>query len=159
MRLGIISRIGIGVLVGSLVVSVALAVAFPQPMQRRVLFYPVVAGGAARAETHYVPRRTDREAQIYQYMRELILGPLTVGSAPIFPPRTDLRSVILGEEGTLYIDFDVSLALTADEHSFAFTEVVELVEKNISHNFRFVRNTVITLGGQLPGVASFELEG
>lgn len=150
MILGRTTIVGGSILAGSLLIALIWALVFPAPLQRRVLYYPATVGDAVHPEVHLLPRRPNREAQLVQFVHELVLGPLTVGSTSIFPPKTRVGHVILGRDGILYLDFNLDLALAADEQSFAFMDIVDLLRKNIFFNFRFVRDVVITIGGQVP---------
>lgn len=103
----------------------------------------------------FIPYRETRAKEIELYLRELFLGPAHMGSVPFIPRNVMLRSAILGDDETLYIDFSPNLIVLIEEFDSSLELLTETVDKNVQHNFPFVRKIVFTVGGQIPYVPRF----
>ena len=138
-------------LVASLVLSLLLYLFIPQSSQRRLLRFPDTAGGAVHSEWHYLPARDSRRDQIELFIEELKLGPLRLGAVPFIPRHSEIRSVVITDDRRLFVDFDPSV-MFAEEN---VEDLIDLLEYNLSHNFRWLRDITITINGQELNVPRF----
>ena len=138
-------------LAASLVVSVLLFLFIPQGSQRRLLRFPDTAGGALHSEWHHLPARDSRRDQIHLFIEELILGPVRLGAVPFIPRDAEIRSVVVTDDRRLFVDFDPSI-MFAEEN---IEDLLDLLEYNVMHNFRWLRDVTITIGGQEPNATRF----
>jgi hypothetical protein len=139
-----------------LVVSV-LSVVRPPEQHRRVFWFPDSTLSTYNMEWRFVPYRSTRSAMVDLYVRELVLGPARMNSVPILPRETTIRSVVLGESGRVFVDFSPEGLLGDTRERLALDDLLELLEKNLLHNFSFVPEVVVTIGGREPNIVRFEL--
>ena len=130
-------------------ISLLSMVLFPQPLSRRVLFFPNGVTGELDGEEHYIPRRPEQEEAITLFVKELILGPKTLGSIRVLPLRTEIEMLLL-RNGELLIDFSPEILDVERDLSISFGDVLEMTEYNIRYNFPRVKKITITVAGQLP---------
>lgn len=150
-------RILASVLLGaSLLISIIATVLFPQEMSNRVLFFPNGVTGELGGEEHLLPRRSDREEAIEVFLKELILGPNTLGAVRIFPGRTEIDLLILRDR-ELFIDFSPEILDLEEETRISFDDAVEMTGYNLRYNFPFLRSITVTVAGQIPGQPKFDL--
>lgn len=140
----------LAVLAGTLLV-LALA---PGPRRRVVFWFPDTAGAHANAEWRYLPRRETPREFLELYLSEMLLGPVHMGSSALVPRGVVFRIVALGEGGRLFVDLSPEL-LVGREEEVDMDRLFALLEKNVVHNFGFVKNVIITVGGDLPNVPRF----
>ncbi len=134
------------VLLGTIVLWVAL----PPQLTRHVLAFPDTAGGTVHHEVRFLPRRTTRVESVRLYTEEIILGPAHVGAVPFVPPETEINALFLDREGRLYVDFSTAI-MFASGGATAIEDIRELIEWNLTFNFRYVNEVVLTIDGQVPG--------
>jgi len=139
----------------TLLVSLILYTVAPPELERRLLFFPDTAGGERHAERHYVPRRSAQVDQIQIFIEELQLGPVQLGSVPFIPDTAELRSLVLDEEGVLYIDFTPNIMFDEQDSERNFSDLEELLTENLHHNFPSLESSVVLVGGQVPDAPSF----
>ncbi|GHT77231.1 hypothetical protein FACS1894130_00880 [Spirochaetia bacterium] len=77
---------------------------------RRTFVFYSLDNGIEALEERMLPRSLSHEAGIRLYVEELLLGPATPNSAPLFPPETGVRS-LLYRDGVVYLDLSESAAL------------------------------------------------
>ncbi|MFW6338691.1 MAG: GerMN domain-containing protein [Alkalispirochaetaceae bacterium] len=140
----------------SLFISILAVILFPQEQSRRVLFFPDGVTGELGGEEHLVPRRSDRQAAIEEFLEELILGPITLGAVRVFPAETEIALLMLREK-ELYIDFSPEILDLEEETNTSFDDALEMTKYNLRYNFPFLRSITVTVSGQLPGEARFDL--
>ncbi|WP_143559097.1 hypothetical protein [Alkalispirochaeta americana] len=143
-----------GVLLVMLVGTLLVLALAPGPRRRVVFWFPDTAGAHANAEWRYLPRRETRREFLELYLAEMLLGPVRMGSAALVPRGVGFRIIALGEEGRLFLDLSPE-NLIGREEEVDINRLFELIEKNVLHNFRFVKNIIITVGGDLPNVPRF----
>ncbi len=149
------SYIAPGLFIGVLFLSLITYVVAPPPLERRMLFFPDTAGGDRHAEWHFIPRRSERVDQIRLYIEELKLGPVELGSIPFIPENAELRSLVLHDGTTLYIDFTPDIMFDEQDSERNFADLEQLLTENLHHNFPSLDRTVVLVGGQVPDAPSF----
>lgn len=145
-------------IVGALLVAV-LAVLFPSQSQRRLLRFPDVAGAALHAEWRELPYRASHEEQLELFVEELILGPIQLGAVPVIPRDTTVRGVVISDDGTAYIDLSREFMFSGTDTIGTIGDRMDLIARNIKHNFRYIGSIIITIEGQLPNEPRFAAVG
>ena len=146
-------------LLAAFLISFFWYVLIPQDMQRRLLVFPDTAGGERHREWHLVPDRTDRVEQVRMFVRELELGPVQLGAIPFLPVGTAIRSLMLRDGDVLYLDFTPAVMFEAGTAERSFADVEQLMEENLFHNFRWLREVHFLIGGQVPEAPRFDSIG
>lgn len=145
----------IAILTIGLLLVTLLHTMFPTERHRRLVWFPDTTGAGLHAEWRTVPAREDVTAQIAMYLEEMVLGPVELGAIRIVPRGTEMRAVILAEDGTLYIDFDGTILMDDADATGSIDERIAVLSRNILHNFRFVRGIIVTIEGQVPNQPRF----
>ena len=148
--------LGTTLLAAALLISVLALLLFPQELSSRVLFFPNGVTGELGGEEHLLPRRSDRQEAIEVFLKELILGPNTLGAVRIFPATTEIDLLMLRDR-ELYIDFSPEILDLEEETQISFDDAVEMTGYNLRYNFPFLRSITVTVAGQLPGQPRFDL--
>ena len=130
-------------------------------VRRTFIFYSRYEGNTA-VEERLLRRSGDRETDIRRYMDEVLLGPVSPDSAPLFPRETRLYSFMY-REGVVYADLSESAALPSlegnisdpsrmiewrgfGEGGIVFRSLLTLNE-GIRRNFPYVKNVRLFIGG------------
>lgn len=143
--------------VGLLVFSLVYYAAQPRGMVRRVFWFPDATATSFQAEWRRLPERDTPHEAVHLYLAELFLGPARLGSESFVPPGTALRSVVLDDQGHLFVDIVGGALLDPENTGRSLEEVVEIMQRNVLHNFRFVRSVRVTVEGQAPGAPFFDV--
>jgi hypothetical protein len=72
----------------------------------------------------------------------------------MFPPNTRVRSVFVRND-TAYLDFSPEIIFLDSQMRLSFDELISAVQRTVLFNFRQLSGVVVTVNGQIPGVASF----
>lgn len=139
-----------------MVATIVWVVVFPGKWNRRILIFPDTVGGEHHVEYRLVPRRTTLEDKIDALVHELLLGPVDMGAVAFLPKTTSINSVVL-HGTTVYIDLSEEVVFGPETGQMAFEETLDLVENNLFVNFPTLREIVVTIAGNLPGVAPFRI--
>ncbi len=149
---GAIPRIGrrlgpffpLGALLLSFLISL-IGVNTSQGRERYLLTFPGDIQVEKGVELRSVRKFSSREERLKTFVSEVLLGPMDIKLAPLFPRETLLRSLLL-RGGTLYIDFEPSLLLAEGD----LRESFRYLERNIRYNFRGIQKIQFLIGGQIP---------
>jgi hypothetical protein len=139
----------------ALLISLLLFFLIPQPMQQRILFFPDTAGGERHAEWHAIPYRHGRADQVQAVVEELQLGPSGIGAVPFLSRDASIRSVILRDRSSLYIDFDSQIMFDQRYDELNFSVISDLLEQNLTRNFPGLTVLAFLIEGQLPDTPTF----
>jgi len=137
------------------VVSVVYFNVNTSEMRRRVLWFPDATASSVQAEWRFVPDRDSPQESIRVFVEELLLGPVRLGSVVFVQPGTKVQSVVLDEQKRLFVDLAGENFVSLDETGRSVEEVIQLLQQNLMHNFRFLREVQITVDGQVPGAPFF----
>lgn len=138
--------------------TVVWVVVLPEPYERRILVFPDAVAGSAHVEFRLVPMRPKLEQRVVVLIEELLLGPVQVGAVPFLPEGTIIQSVILGDEN-VYIDLSAHVLFGAETDTMAFDDSILFLEQNIRLNFPQLGKVLVTVDGNVPGVAPFRIGG
>lgn len=120
--------------------------------------FPDTAGGANHHEWRVLPERKTTRDRVELVVREVMLGPISLGAIPVLPEEIDLNSVVYDEESkTAYIDFSNELILDDGENrAVTYDLALDFVAQNVYHNCRNVDVVSVTINGQVPEAPRFE---
>ncbi|MDR1862443.1 MAG: GerMN domain-containing protein [Treponema sp.] len=113
-------------------------------VRRTFVFYSNIEGTAV-VEDRMLRRSSSRETDINRYVDEVLLGPVSPDSAPLFPSGTRLESFMY-RDGIVYADLSES-ALFPPGGADLFRNFLVLNE-GIRRNFSFVEGVKIFIGGK-----------
>jgi hypothetical protein len=111
--------------------------------RRTFVFYSEMEGKTV-VENRMLRRSGDRETDIRRYVDEALLGPVTPGSAPLFPRETRLNAFMYRDE-VVYSDLTEVAALPS-EGGDVFMSLLTLNE-GIRRNFPYIKNVKLFIGG------------
>lgn len=106
---------------------------FTNTKTRKVLFFQHRDTGVLQVESRYLPKLKKNEG-IKLFVDELLLGPMSDRSLPLFPRNTKSISTVLSGK-TLYVNLS-SEALNVLSAASANKVGSELFRKNVFRNFR-----------------------
>jgi hypothetical protein len=112
-------------------------------VRRSFVFYSLVEGNMV-IEDRMVPRSSDREKDIRRYVEEVLLGPVTPGSALLFPRETRLAAFMY-RDAVVFADLSESAALPFPEGD-VFRSLLTL-NQGIRRNFSYVKEVKLFIGG------------
>jgi hypothetical protein len=118
-----------------------------------IIFFPEPAYSGVTGEPRRIYRQETPEKNLLFLVREMVLGPMDIRHTNIFPRNTRIRSVFV-RGGTAYLDFSPDIIFTGGEVKMSFDELLAAIRKTVLFNFRQLSDVIITVDGQLPGVAS-----
>jgi hypothetical protein len=113
-------------------------------VRRTFVFYSNLEGTPA-VEERMLRRSSDPETGIRRYIDEVLLGPVSPESAPLFPRETRLSSFIY-RENVVYADLTESAALPQEGQPGVFHSLLTLNE-GVRRNFPYVKDVRIFIGG------------
>lgn len=116
--------------------------------QRHVLWFPDATGSTVQAEWRNLPSQDTLHKEVRQFINELILGPSRIGSAPFITAGTSLESIVLDENNRLFINFAGEALLDTEIIGQSLEDVIVLLQRNLKHNFRNLREIRVTVHGQ-----------
>ena len=118
----------------------------------RIFFFPDHKSSNPIGETRKIPRIPfDKEKNMEIFVKELLLGPVSMNLDPLFSAGTKLEKILYRDK-TVYLDLNF-MALLPDKRAIHdFGGSIILVEKNIKFNFPHVENVVVTILGQIPEI-------
>jgi hypothetical protein len=112
-------------------------------VRRTFVFYSNIEGSTV-VEDRMLRRSSSRETDINRYLDEVLLGPVSPDSAPLFPRETRLESFMY-RDGVVYADISEP-ALFPPGGGDLFRNLLTLNE-GIRRNFSFVKGVKIFIGG------------
>jgi hypothetical protein len=115
-----------------------------------VIFFPETAAEELSGEPRSIYRQDTLSANIQALVNEMVLGPMDIRHANMFPRTTRVRSVFV-RDGAAYIDFSEEVIFLGSENKTSFEELMSAVNRTVLFNFHTISRIVITIGGQEPG--------
>jgi hypothetical protein len=112
---------------------------------RRTFVFYAVKDETPLVEDRMLVRGSSREVDIIRYVEELLLGPVSLNAAPLFPRETTLEA-LLYREGVVYVDFSRYAALPPPEGGDVFRSLA-VFDQGIRRNFSFVRDIRLFIDG------------
>ncbi|MDR2068843.1 MAG: GerMN domain-containing protein [Spirochaetaceae bacterium] len=113
-------------------------------VRRTLMFYAIEKGNAV-VEERFFPRSGSRELDIRRYIEDVLLGPATPDSAPLFPRETKLETLLYRKD-TLYVGLSEAAALPPLEGGNVFTNLYTLYSE-IQQNFRYIKDVKFFIKG------------
>jgi uncharacterized membrane protein len=113
-------------------------------VRRTFVFYSFIEGNTI-VEDRMLHRSSRAETDIRRYVDELLLGPVSPDSAPLFPRETRLSSFMY-REGVVYADLTESAALPSGGNGDVFRSLVTMIE-GLRRNFPNIRDVRLFIGG------------
>lgn len=137
----------IGLILLAVLAIFSLTLFFMFNTTKRVVFYFQHRDtGELQVESRYLPK-VENNNRIYLLVDELLLGPVSDRSLPLFPRNTKSLSTVLVKK-TLYVNLS-SEAFHINEASSTNKIGVELFRKNIFRNFKNIDIIQIYIDGSL----------
>lgn len=115
----------------------------------RVLFFPTDFSQDERGEVRALPRRGGAEENLELYVREILLGPVTVHYLRLFPADTRLLS-IMEREDVVYINLSREALFGGDGVPLNLESAVEILQSSIHFNFPSVKEIIVAVDGEVP---------
>lgn len=137
--------LGIGILLLCFVLSLIFFLVF-NTKQRYVLYFQHRDTGKNQVEARYLPK-LEKEKRIGLLVDELLLGPVSDRSLPLFPRNTKSLNTVLIEK-TLYVNLS-SEAFHINQASSVNKTGAELFRNNIFRNFKNIDTIQIYIDGSL----------
>ncbi|MCL2792682.1 MAG: hypothetical protein FWD87_06285 [Spirochaetaceae bacterium] len=136
------------------ILIISLTLYFTSNFRRtdRIFFFPDSRSGNTIGEARKIPRIPfDREKNMEIFVKELLLGPMSINLDPLFSTGTRLEKILFRNK-IVYLDLNFMALLPDKRAVHDFSSSIMLVEKNIKFNFPFVENVIITILGQVPEI-------
>jgi hypothetical protein len=137
----------------------ALIEFFTLGLARRTFMFYDIDSGVVIVENRLLPvsrgdilasygsrQSSPRELDITRYVEEVLLGPISSNSMPLFPRETRLRS-LLYRNGVVYLDLSEDVVLPPPEGGEVFMNMKTLYA-GIRKNFPFVRDVRFFIAGK-----------
>jgi hypothetical protein len=112
---------------------------------RRTFEFFVYNQEKTAVEDRVLFKADSKELNIKRYVEEVVLGPVSVDLAPLFPPETRLRSFLF-RDGIVYADLNTSAALPVVGGRDLFDNMT-ILNRSIRRNFAEVRDVKLFIGG------------
>jgi hypothetical protein len=112
---------------------------------RRTFVFYAIRDKTPVVEDRMLVRGPSKEVDMSRYVEELLLGPVSLDAAPLFPKETALKA-LLYRDGVVYIDLSSYAALPSPEGSDVFGNLA-VFEQGIQRNFSFVKNIRLFIDG------------
>ncbi len=113
----------------------------------RTFFFPG-RNGTLSGETRRLPHQKTKEAEIQQFVEELILGPVNIDHNRLVPENTRLLTLMYRPKNTVYLDFSADFVVHDTSMLLNSEEMVSGIKKNITYNFPFVKRVIIAVNGE-----------
>ena len=115
-------------------------------VRRTFVFYSDLEGNTLTVvEDRMLHQSSSQETDIRRYIDEVLLGPVSPDSAPLFPRETRLNSFMY-REGVVYADLTESAALPFDANGDVYRSLLTLNE-GIRRNYPAIKNVRLFIGG------------
>jgi hypothetical protein len=122
--------------------------------EKRLLFFPEHINRNLSGEVRTVVRSRSVEETVGNLVQEIILGPMIVNHARVFPSAAKIRSVVLRNK-TAYLDFSADVLFLGEDVKISFEESVRALERAVLFNFPGISRIAVTIEGRLPGGPPF----
>ena len=114
-------------------------------LARRTFIFHSSIDGSTIIEDRMLRQSKDKETDIRRYVDEVLLGPATPDSAPLFPRETRLHSFMY-RDGIVYVDLTEPAAIPLGETGDVFPSLLTL-NMGIRRNFSQVKDVRLFIGG------------
>ncbi len=128
------------------VVSVIFYLAF-YPGKRVVLLFESMDSNSLAIEHRYIPSDVV-QGEIAYFVDELLLGPVSNRSKPLFANNTRAISCFLTEDNVLYINLNEK-ALFSGNSSSETLIACDLLKKNVLKNYKYVDTVEVFIMGNM----------
>ncbi|MDR0563096.1 MAG: hypothetical protein LBG73_10480 [Spirochaetaceae bacterium] len=119
-------------------------------VQRRTFMFYGIGNDMPVVEERMLPLSASDEAEIKRYVEEVLLGPVSPKTAPLFCRDTYLRS-LLYRAGKVYADLSESAALPpledAPPREGEIQRNLQTLDEEIRRNFPAVREVILFING------------
>jgi hypothetical protein len=122
-------------------------------LERRTFVFYGIDGGEEVVEERMLKRSGSRELDLTRYMEEVLLGPASPDSAPLFPRDTALLS-LLYRDGVVYVNLSEEAALGLPGGKEVFDNLYTL-NRGVRRNFSFVKDVRLFIAGNEAFFAEF----
>ena len=146
-------RVCLGVLAGTLAVSLVFFFLFRGPLHYQVLFFTDIRTGELSGERRMLPRLKDRNRAALQLVEEVILGPVNIQHSRIVPRSSYVRTLMLRDK-VLYLDLSPDVFHDMEDAD-GFWTIKSAFEQTIRFNYRTIREIVLTVDGKELGVPRY----
>ena len=138
-----------GLLSALLLASLLIFLLNPARTTQRVLFFPTETGPTLRGEYRKIRLNGDRELDILEIVKELILGPVQLKLSRVLPRNAAVRSILLRDR-VLYLDFTQDILFPHGPIDLDFDEMIEAVRRTVLHNFPWIRQIYMFVDKRMP---------
>jgi len=128
----------------------------PEARVRRVIFFPSTGSRAASgkparlvAEQRFLPRHRDADRDVRELVEAVLLGPARHGEAPLFPPATTVRTLMV-RRSVLYVDLAPRAAIPDPSAPLPLAEAAAGLARAVRFNFPWIREIAFSVDGQAP---------
>jgi spore germination protein GerM len=115
-------------------------------VERRVLFFPRDLDLELVSEVRNLKKADNKEQKIEQMILELILGPVELRHAPLFPIDTKLVSILL-RDSQVYLNFSEDLSVGLLSFRLSLDDIVDGIVKNIRFSFKSIDKVILSIDG------------
>jgi hypothetical protein len=112
---------------------------------RRTFVFYAVKDETPIVEDRMLVQGPSKEVDLIRYVEELLLGPVSLNAAPLFPRETTLEA-LLYRDGVVYVDLSRYAALPFSEGGDVFRNLA-VFDQGIRRNFSFVRDIRLFIDG------------
>jgi hypothetical protein len=112
---------------------------------RRTFVFYAMRDAVPVVEDRMFSQAASAEDDIIRYVEEVLLGPVSLDTAPLFPRETKLRS-LLYREGVVYADLSAPAALPSQGNGDAWRNL-DTLNRGIRRNFSFVQDVKLFVEG------------
>ena len=116
----------------------------------RVLFFPDEDGQQLHGELRRLPEREETVGNLELYIKELLLGPVSIDLYRLFPEEVNIESLLV-DEGILYLGFSENLITMAETVPMSLSGIIEGVEEAVVFNFPEIEEVKTVIGGEPAG--------
>jgi hypothetical protein len=113
---------------------------------RRTFVFYSIRDGEMTVEDRMLKRSPSRETDIQRYVEEVLLGPVSPNSAPLFPRETRLSSFMY-RDGVVYADLSESAVLAPPEGGDVYRGFLTL-NRGVKRNFPSVKEVRLFAAGK-----------
>jgi hypothetical protein len=135
----------------------ALIEFFTLGLARKTFVFYDIDSGLATVEDRMLQKTGQQEIDITRYVEDVLWGPVSPKSLPLFPKETRLRS-LLYRDGVVYADLTEEAILPLPEGGEVY-ENFKTLYAGIRRNFSFVRDVRFFIAGKAAYAAEFRQIG
>jgi hypothetical protein len=137
-----------GLLALALLISL-LTFAVSYDYRGRFLYFPGTIEQSLSGERRVLPRQPSRREWVDRYLRELILGPMSVNLSPMLNPETEIRALSV-DRSRVYVDLSEHILTAGPAQILTPVESLEGISFNLYRAFPWLTELVLTINGHVP---------